>query len=202
LVYFCVVMSKAERTRQLIIEKAALIINRKGMAGTSISDIMDATKLAKGGVYGNFESKEEICAEAFDYLLNNVNNTIRASLSEKTSAKEQLFGLLDYYKTAPLREDHYGCPLLNFGTEADDTNPVIKEKVSKAISEYQARIAKIVRKGIETGEFKPDFDASLFAVKAFTMIEGAILVCRVQGSVRQMRIITDILRKEIEDNSL
>ncbi|HEY1166541.1 MAG TPA: TetR/AcrR family transcriptional regulator [Chitinophaga sp.] len=195
-------MSKAERTRQLIIEKAALIINRKGMAGTSISDIMDATKLAKGGVYGNFESKEEICAEAFDYLLNNVNNTIRASLSEKTSAKEQLFGLLDYYKTAPLREDHYGCPLLNFGTEADDTNPVIKEKVSKAITEYQARIAKIVRKGIEAGEFKPGFDASQFAVKAFTMIEGAILVCRVQGSIRQMRIITDILRKEIEDNSL
>jgi AcrR family transcriptional regulator len=195
-------MTKAERTRQLIIEKAALIINRKGMAGTSISDIMEATKLAKGGVYGNFESKEEICAEAFDYLLSIVGNTIRASLSDKTSAKEQLLGLLDYYKTAPLREDHYGCPLLNFGTEADDTNPLIKEKVSKAISESQARITKIVRKGIEAGEFRPEFDATLFAVKAFTMIEGAVLVCRVQGNNRQMRIITDILRKEIEDNSL
>jgi len=202
LVYFCIVMSKAERTRQLIIEKAALIINRKGMAGTSISDIMDATKLAKGGVYGNFESKEEICAEAFDYLHNNVMTAIRASLSDKASAREQLLGLLDYYKNAPLKDDHYGCPLLNFGTEADDTNPIIKEKVSKAITESQARIAKIVRKGIETGEFKPGFDASLFAVKAFTMIEGAILVCRVQGSNRQMRIITNILRKEIEDNSL
>jgi AcrR family transcriptional regulator len=195
-------MSKAERTRQLIIEKAALIINRKGMAGTSISDIMDATKLAKGGVYGNFESKEEICAEAFDYLHNNVMTAIRASLSDKTSAREQLLGLLDYYKNAPLKDDHYGCPLLNFGTEADDTNPIIKEKVSKAITESQARIAKIVRKGIETGELKPDFDASLFSVKAFTMIEGAILVCRVHGNNRQMRIITDILRKEIEDNSL
>lgn len=202
MVYFCIVMSKAERTRQLIIEKAALIINRKGMAGTSISDIMDATKLAKGGVYGNFESKEEICAEAFDYLHNNVMTAIRASLSDKASAREQLLGLLDYYKNAPLKDDHYGCPLLNFGTEADDTNPIIKEKVSKAITESQARIAKIVRKGIETGEFKPGFDASLFAVKAFTMIEGAILVCRVQGSNRQMRIITNILRKEIEDNSL
>jgi len=202
LVYFCVVMSKAERTRQLIIEKAALIINRKGMAGTSISDIMEATKLAKGGVYGNFESKEEICAEAFDYLHNNVISAIRASLSDKTSAREQLLGLLDYYKRAPLKEDHYGCPMLNFGTEADDTNPIIKEKVSKAITESQSRIAKIVRNGIEAGEFKPDFDASLFAVKAFTMIEGAILVCRVQGNNRQMRIITDILRKEIEENSL
>ncbi|WP_298733865.1 TetR/AcrR family transcriptional regulator [uncultured Chitinophaga sp.] len=195
-------MSKAERTRQLIIEKAALIMNRKGMAGTSISDIMEATKLAKGGVYGNFASKEEICAEAFDYLLNNVSNTIRASLSDKTSAKEQLFSLLDYYKSTPLRQDLYGCPMLNFGTEADDTNPLIKEKVSKAIADSQARIVKIIRKGIEAGEFKPDFDASLFAVKAFSMIEGAVLVCRVQGNSRQMRIVIDILRKEIEEHCL
>jgi TetR/AcrR family transcriptional repressor of nem operon len=61
-------MTKAERTRQFIIEKAAPIFNQKGVAGTSMSDIMEATKLAKGGLYGNFESKEEICVEAYKYL--------------------------------------------------------------------------------------------------------------------------------------
>ena len=40
-------MSKAERTKQFIIEKSAPIINKKGMAGTSLSDIMEATKLAR-----------------------------------------------------------------------------------------------------------------------------------------------------------
>lgn len=202
MVYFCTIMTKAERTRQFIIEKAAPIINRKGMAGTSISDIMEATKLAKGGVYGNFENKDEICAEAFDYLLGIVGSAIQAKLAGKTSAKEKFFALLDYYKNGLLKEDHYGCPLLNFGTEADDTNPLIKEKVSKAITDSQARIAKLLRTGIEAGEFKPDLDATQFAAKAFSMIEGAILVCRVQGNNRQMRIITDILRKEIEENSL
>jgi TetR/AcrR family transcriptional repressor of nem operon len=47
-------MSKGENTRQFIIEKAALIMNQKGIAGTSISDIMEATKLAKGGIYRRF----------------------------------------------------------------------------------------------------------------------------------------------------
>lgn len=202
MVYFCVVMTKAERTRQFIIEKAALIINRKGMAGTSINDIMEATKLAKGGVYGNFESKDEICAEAFDYLSNQVSAGITARISDKTSPKEQLFELLEYYKSVPLKEEHYGCPLLNFGVEADDTNPVIRQKVSKAITAAQARIAKIVRAGIAAGEFNKEFNAEIFAAKAFAMLEGAILVCRVQNSHKQMRLLTDILRKEIEDNSL
>ncbi|MEZ0131178.1 TetR family transcriptional regulator [Flavobacterium sp. LBUM151] len=61
-------MSKADRTRQFIIEASAPLINKKGMAGTSLSDIMEVTKLAKGGIYGNFESKEEICRESFLYL--------------------------------------------------------------------------------------------------------------------------------------
>ena len=57
--------TKAERTRQFIIEASAPIINKKGVAGTSLTDIMEATKLAKGGIYGNFENKEEICKEIF-----------------------------------------------------------------------------------------------------------------------------------------
>jgi AcrR family transcriptional regulator len=195
-------MTKAERTRQFIIEKAAPIINRKGMAGTSISDIMEATQLAKGGVYGNFESKEEICSEALDYLLSRMNNSIKSQLAGLSSPKEQLLTLLEFYRRAPLMPDGYGCPMLNFGTEADDTNPDIKQKVNKAIVYAQNRIAKMVNAGIEAGELSEDFDAELFAIKAFTMLEGATLVARVQGSPRQMRIVTDILRKEIEDHSL
>ena len=94
-VYFRVMISKADRTKQFIIEKAAAIINRKGMAGTSINDIMEATKLAKGGVYGNFENKDEICAASFDYLMGRMNSSLDAKLAAKISAREKLFELLD-----------------------------------------------------------------------------------------------------------
>jgi len=84
-------MTKAERTRQFIIEQAAPIFNKKGIAGTAISDIMEATKLAKGGVYGNFESKDEICLEAFSYLTKSLSTAINQSMEGKASAKEKLF---------------------------------------------------------------------------------------------------------------
>ena len=61
-------MTKSEKTRRFIIEQSAVIFNKKGIAGTSITDLMEATKLAKGGIYGNFNSKEEISVEVFDYL--------------------------------------------------------------------------------------------------------------------------------------
>ena len=47
--------------------KAAPLFNQKGYAGTSLSDLMDATGLQKGGIYRHFSGKEELATEAFDY---------------------------------------------------------------------------------------------------------------------------------------
>jgi len=172
------------------------------MAGTAISDIMEATRLAKGGVYGNFESKEEICFEALNFLLKRLGNSIDAGMEGKSSAKLKLFAIIDFYKDRLLKTDTGGCPILNFGAEADDTNPVVKQRVKQAIDASQKRIADVVKEGLANGEFKQSFDAGLFAVKMFTMIEGAILISRVQNNIGSMEIVADILKVEIEQNTI
>ncbi|MGZ3873049.1 MAG: TetR/AcrR family transcriptional regulator [Mucilaginibacter sp.] len=194
-------MTKAERTRQFIIEKAAPIFNRKGIAGTSMSDIMEATKLAKGGLYGNFESKEEICLESFKYLSQSLSSEIDNSIDSKHTAKEKLFALLDFYEKRLFKTDSGGCPLLNFGTEADDTNPLIRQKVNEAMERYQLRIKNLVKLGHQNGELAETLDAETFAVKMFTMIEGAILISKVQNSSKHMHLVTGLLKAEIEQNS-
>ena len=64
-------MSKAEKTKEFIIEKSAPIFNKKGYAGTSLADIMEATNLTKGSIYGNFENKDELYEPVLEkyYLL-------------------------------------------------------------------------------------------------------------------------------------
>src|SRR5258708_3190976 len=60
-------MSKGELTRREIVKKAAPLFNRKGYEGTSLSDLMQATGLQKGGIYRHFSSKQQLAGEAFDY---------------------------------------------------------------------------------------------------------------------------------------
>jgi TetR/AcrR family transcriptional regulator, transcriptional repressor for nem operon len=191
-------MTKSERTRQFIIEQSAAIINKKGVAGTAISDLMEATKLAKGGIYGNFESKEEICTEAFDYLTSTVGRGLDQAIAAKQTAREKLFALLDYYHDNLAAGETGGCPLLNFGTEADDTNPELKQRVAKAIKRSQLRMSKLIEDGQTAGEFSKRTDASLFALKMFAMIEGAIFASRVTNSKTMMKSVVDILKKEID----
>jgi TetR/AcrR family transcriptional repressor of nem operon len=194
-------MLKGERTRQFIIEKAAVLLNTKGMAGTSISDIMDATKMAKGGIYGNFESKEEICQEAFNYLSQRSNNRIEETISGKNTFKEKLFALLDYYPENTFKSAIGGCSMLNFGAEADDTNPKIKQLVAQAIRNTQKRIHKLVSGGIAAGEFKESINVQQFTIKMYTMIQGGILASRVLDSAEQLEVVTQILKSEIESFS-
>jgi len=170
------------------------------MAATSINDIVEATALTKGSVYGNFESKDEICLEAFDYLVKRVGADMSLAMSRAASNRDKLFALFDYYfNTVAQQEGNYGCPLMNFGTEADDTNPVVKHKVSKAILATENLIAKIVKAGIDAGEFKPSFDGEVFSIKAFAMIEGGMWIARLQGNTKQMQVIVDSLKQEIND---
>lgn len=188
-------MNKAERTRRFIIEQSAPIINKKGMAGTSLSDIMEATKLAKGGIYGNFESKDEICAESFLYLTENLGQQLDRAVLLGQTAKEKFSNLLNAYKGI---KTEGGCPILNFGVEADDTHPVMKENVKKVIRSAQKRFFDILANGIANNEISSDLDPKNFSIKVFAMIEGAILCGRVLESNEQMGIVLAAIQHEFE----
>lgn len=52
--------TKGDLTRQKIIAKSMQLFSLKGYFNTSISDIVKAAGLTKGGLYGHFRNKEEI----------------------------------------------------------------------------------------------------------------------------------------------
>ncbi len=198
LVYSCSTMGKAEQTRKFIIEKAAPIINRKGMAGTSISDIMAATQLAKGCLYGNFVNKDEICLESFNYLIKQYVNKRDEHLDKYTSAKEKLFAYLDHFKEGKFREEHGGCPVLNFGTESDDTKPEIRERVHQVIQASQKYLENLLMKGITTGEFQSEINARRMALKFYAMLEGTVLISQVSGDNKHLDEIIALIKEEVE----
>lgn len=188
-------MGKADRTRQFIIEASAPIINRKGMAGTSLTDIMDATKLAKGGIYGNFESKDEICLEAFLYLRSQLANKLDSAIARAQTSQAKFLNLLEVYSTDMNMIE--GCPLLNFGTEADDTNPIIKEQVKKAVYSAQKRFFNIMEEGINNKELSSELNPESFSIKVFALIEGGILCRKLIGN-QQMVMVLESIKEEFK----
>jgi AcrR family transcriptional regulator len=195
-------MRKGEATRQSIIEKAAPIFNTKGIAATAMSDIMEATKLSKGSLYVHFDNKDDLAEVVVDYTLEQLRLKLMISINKHSGAKEQLFAYFDEYIDSMHPPMVGGCPMMNFGTEADDLNQVIRKRVNKSIENIQALIEDIIKKGIDDGVFNPEWNHKEFATMAFTMIEGGILINRVSGSNSKMKVINHNLKQMVEANLL
>ena len=195
-------MTKAEKTRQFIIEQAAPIFNTRGIAGTAMSDIMAATKLAKGSLYVHFEDKEDLSYSVAGYNLDLFVSRCLAAVKGQKTAKSTLLTMLDYLSDPLHPPVAGGCPMMNFAMEADDTNPIILKKVYKTIVNVQKFFSSTVTQGIKDGEFNKNWNAKEFATKAYAMLEGGILISRASQNIDQMGVLIRILKKEVEDNSL
>lgn len=191
-------VSKAERTKQFIIEKTAPIFNEKGYAGTSLNDLTKATGLTKGSIYGNFENKDDVALAVFDYNYNRVVEYIKAKLQATENSIERLLVYPDVYRNylkTPFLQP--GCPILNTATEADDTHPLLKEKAANALVFWKKAVENQIKRGIARGEIKADANPTEIAVILISLIEGAFMQAKVTGRTVELKIAMDYLERMI-----
>src|SRR4051794_26001069 len=146
-------VARGEGTRENIIAKAAALFNQHGFAGSSMSDIMAATGLQKGGIYRHFESKEQLAVEALDYAVDLMGRRFAAALEGKTHAIDRLGAIAGV--SAALADDPPvpgGCPVMNAGIENDDGNPVLRERARAAMDGLRALVVRVATRGKERGE--------------------------------------------------
>jgi TetR/AcrR family transcriptional repressor of nem operon len=193
-------MKKTERTKQRIVVAAAELFNQKGYAGTHIRDIMQATGLAKGGIYGNFASKEEIEVAAFDHAVNCVMEPIVEELAQYGEAPAKLHALLrlyEQYGAAPPLPG--GCPILNTSIEADDAHGPLREKVIGALDQLHGTISSIISDGQQAGEIQRDVDPSEMATHMLATIEGGIMIGKAYGDRTRLEAAIRPLHRMIDE---
>jgi TetR/AcrR family transcriptional repressor of nem operon len=171
-------MSKGEATRQRIIAQAAPLFNQRGYSGCSLNDIMEVTGLEKGGIYRHFESKEELAAEAFDFAWATASALRTHGLDSIPDPIERLKQHIARFGTRSSIPG--GCPLLNTAVDSDDGNPVLRERVRKALRSWQASLRKILEEGIAQGTIHPDLDPEDIANHIIASLEGGMVISRLE----------------------
>ena len=180
-------------TRQRIVEQSAAVFNRHGYSGTSMSALMDATGLEKGGLYRHFESKQDLAAAAFEYAWETVSEPRRRGLENCATSLEKLLLLVRNFVEQPPRILPGGCPLLNTAIDSDDGNPVLRGKARAALDEWRAGIADIVRQGQKSRELRADIDPAAVATVVIAGLEGAVMMSRLEKTREPLRAIGEHL---------
>jgi AcrR family transcriptional regulator len=191
-------LSKAERTRQFIIEKTAVVFNKKGYAGTSLSDLTEATGLTKGSIYGNFENKEDVALAVFDFNSCRTSDRIKQLVVKETTFYNKLLVYTKVYSSSALAE-RGGCAILNTAVEADDTNSLLKDRAAKAILKWKKNIVELIQGGITADEFKADIDVNQTALSMIALIEGGIMIGKVTNSQANFDRILETVKQLIDE---
>lgn len=166
--------TKADRTTEFILAKVSPVFNKKGYAATSMSDITEVTGLTKGAIYGNFKNKEELALEAFNYNVKFIISKIRIITEEIDSALSKLFAITNFYRSYYQYNINFGgCPILNVGIDANNTNSKLFERAKEVAKKLKDSIVKIILEGIEREEIK-NVDANVYAGRIFSLIEGSV----------------------------
>jgi len=191
-------LTKAERTKQFILETAAPLYNEKGISGVSIDDVLAATKLTKGCLYGHFENKDDLSAQVVDMMLKKITDKMYLAVADKKTAKAKVFAFLDFYKDPIDTYISGGCPIFNTAVDADDNYPVIKQKVAAIFRAGQESLVNVLKEGIQGGEFSPNLDPVILAFKLVASIEGGIVMCRTMDTAKPMHSLIKSLKAELD----
>lgn len=193
-------LGRGERTRQQIIERAAPLFNRQGFAGASLSDIMAATGLQKGGIYRHFESKEELALRAFDHATAIMGERFATALREQRTAPDRLRAIIEVFRglvaDAPIPG---GCPVVNTAIEADDGNPALRARARAAMDRLRAMVRRTVEEGIARGELHPGTDPDVVATVLISTMEGAVVMSRLYGDRVHVDRAAEHLERWIEE---
>ncbi len=192
-------MTKGDETRQMILHRAAEVFNLRGYFGTSMSDIMAATGLEKGGIYNHFKSKDDLALQAFDYAIGLVRRELRDAVRGRPHAIDRLHAVFDVYRR--MGDDYPlagGCPASNTAHEADHTHPALRARAEAAMQEWHGFIRWILVRGQRRGDIRPDVDVDSIATFLIATMEGGIMLSQLYGDTLYMDRTLDQLKHYTE----
>jgi TetR/AcrR family transcriptional repressor of nem operon len=185
-------MRNPERTREHIVRQAAELFNRRGFAGASLADIMAATGLQKGGIYGHFRSKEELALEAFDYAVRQMADRFTAALEGKAHAIDRLGAIAGVFSEIPGNPPvPGGCPMMNAAVENDDGNPMLRDRARAAMEGLRTLIRQTVRRGIARDEVRAGADGERVATVMVATLEGGVMLSQLYGEASHARMAAE-----------
>ncbi|MEM6263095.1 MAG: TetR/AcrR family transcriptional regulator [Bacteroidota bacterium] len=170
--------SKADKTREFILETVAPVFNQQGYVATSFGVLEKATGLSKGAMYGNFKNKEALALAAFNYSIKKIMRPLNEKVRQETSGLAKLRVMVTYYRTyyEDYMKDAGGCAVLNVGVDAHYHHPALFKRTQEIIHKLEQGICNMIEQAKAEKSLRPDLDSQRLAKLVYSMIEGAVFM--------------------------
>ena len=144
----------------------------KGYSATSLDDIMSATGLGKGSLYGAYGNKQEMYLLAFtdycDWAIQDIRERLRGS------DEDAIARLRKYIRSAAKggAGSRRGCMLAKATAELAGRFPKVDKVIETTFAGLEREISQCVRQAQRAGDIDQDRDARTIAVTLLAIQRG------------------------------
>ena len=179
---------QAEKNRQTVINVASRLFREHGFDGIGLKDLMKAAGLTQGAFYKQFESKDDLAAQASKRALESISS--QWSAAAEGNPKDPLGAVVARYLSMGHREQRgAGCPLVALGADAARQGADVKASFEAGIRKYLETLEGWV--GGAGGEGSTDR-----AMATFSTMVGALMLSR---AVNDKRLAKRFLQAAAEE---
>jgi TetR/AcrR family transcriptional repressor of nem operon len=180
----------------LVVEQAMMVFWRKGYQGTSVQDLVEATGLQRGSLYGAFGDKHGLFLAALDAYVEFTLARFDAMLAEADTPLDAVRAFVQQGGADcahPITGAH-GCMVGNTASELAAHDADARELVALGAGRLQQRIADTLRAAQADGRLAPDRDPEAVAAFIQCGLQGLTLLAKTRPGDQVIRgVVGEIL---------
>jgi AcrR family transcriptional regulator len=179
--------ARGAATRGRIVAAAAELMYVKGVAATTIDEVLAAGAASKSQFYQHFEDKSELVYEVITLQAGEVLSWQRPRLEKVDTLRG-----LDQWRDAmvqrcTLRRGLWGCELGSLAAELSDSDDRARVALAQHFAQWRDLIADALGRIRDAGALRADIDTKDLATGLLAAVEGGYLLSQTAHDPRLMQ---------------
>jgi TetR/AcrR family transcriptional regulator, transcriptional repressor for nem operon len=182
------VTKRGEATRARIVDHAADLMLRRGVAATTMDDVRIAADVSKSQLYRNFPDKPALIQAVIGRRAAQVLTREARRLGRLDSIRG-----LERWRDALVRNSRltgsaYGCALGSMANELSDTDEEARALLDDTLRRWEGLLADGFARMVAAGVLRPDAEPERLAVGMMAALQGGYLLAQAAHDAAPMEM--------------
>jgi AcrR family transcriptional regulator len=181
---------RGRASRERIVEQAAELFAERGIAATSVDEVLAAAGAGKGQFYHYFRGRDELAAAAVGFRCAQVVAGLTQALGAVSSLAELEQALAGF--TAGFEQMGMpGCPIGTLATEVAGRNEEARVQAATGFDAWERLLADALERMRQRGELRPEAAPAVLATGLLASIEGGMVLSQARQDMTSLRVAVE-----------
>jgi TetR/AcrR family transcriptional regulator, transcriptional repressor for nem operon len=181
---------RGRASRERIVQRAAELFAERGVAGTSLDEVLAAAGAGKSQLYHYFRGRDELVEAAVGLRCTQVLAGLTQALGGVASLAElekAPAGFVAGFEQMGLP----GCPIGSLATEVAGRNEGARLRTAAAFEAWERLFADAIGRMRERGELRADAAPGVLGTALLASIEGGLVLSQARKDPAPLRVAVD-----------